>query len=320
MSVAVIIVNYRTADLTCACLHSLQEQIVPGLDQVIVVDNDSRDGSHQKIASAITANGWKNWVDLQPLDHNGGFAYGNNKALEFLFSGKNPPKYIWFLNPDTIVRENACRYLSDFLDKHSQVGISGSRLEDFDNTPQVSAFRHHSVVSELLSGLRLGFLDTILAQWLVAPKLISSVPHQADWVAGASMMVRREVFEQIGLLDERYFMYYEEEDFCKKATDAGWQCWYVPKSRVVHLVGAASGFSDTRKKAPRRPPYWFESRRRFFLQNYGRVVLVLADAAWLLGFGIWSIRRMLQGKPDHDPPFFLKDFFSHSVFRKGFQQ
>ena len=203
---------------------------------------------------------------------------------------------------------------------HPQVGIVGSRLEDPDGTPQVSAFRHHTVASGFLSAMRLGPLDKLFAAWLVSPSSIPAVPQGTEWVAGASMMVRREVFESIGFFDEQYFLYFEEEDFCKRANNAGWQCWYVPESRVVHLVGAASGFSDTRKKAPRRPSYWFESRRRFFLRNYGAVTLFLADVAWMVGFSIWRIRRMLQGKPDNDPPYFLKDFFSHSIFCKGFRQ
>ena len=284
------------------------------------MDNDSRDGSAELIAHSIRANGWKSWVSLLLLDHNGGFAYGNNRALNIIFSRKLIPEYIWLLNPDTVVQGNAYRSLTDFFRCNPDAGIVGSRLEDPDGTPQVSAFRYHSVFSEFLSGMRLGPLNKVFANWLVAPTPISSIPHTTDWVAGASMMVRREVFEQIGFLDEQYFMYFEEEDFCKKAGNAGWQCWYIPESRVVHLVGAASGFSDTRKRAPRRPPYWFESRRRFFLRNYGAFTLFLADVAWIVGFGIWRIRRMLQGKPDNDPPYFLKDFLLHSTFCIGFRQ
>ena len=320
MRVAIVIVNFRTGVLVCDCLYSLCEQIVLGQDLVVVVDNDSQDGSFELITQTILTNGWQNWVSLLSLNCNGGFAFGNNRALEVIFSKNNPPDYIWLLNPDTVVQSNACKYLINYLLNHPQVGIVGSRLEDPDGTPQVSAFRHHTVASGFLSAMRLGPLDKLFAAWLVSPSSIPAVPQETEWVAGASMMVRREVFESIGFFDEQYFLYFEEEDFCKRANNAGWQCWYVPESRVVHLVGAASGFSDTRKKAPRRPSYWFESRRRFFLRNYGAVTLFLADVAWMVGFSIWRIRRMLQGKPDNDPPYFLKDFFSHSIFCKGFRQ
>jgi GT2 family glycosyltransferase len=166
--------------------------------------------------------------------------------------------------------------------------------------------------------MRLGFLDLLLSKWLVAIMPIANIPHLTDWVSGASMMIRQDVFKQVGLLDEHYFMYFEEVDFCIRARRAGWTCWYVPQSRVIHLEGAASGISDPRKKAPRRrPAYWFESRHRFFLKNYGSLALMLADILWMAGFSLWRVRRILQRKPDSDPPHFLKDFFTHSFFCKG---
>jgi GT2 family glycosyltransferase len=99
---------------------------------------------------------------------------------------------------------------------HPEVGIAGSRLEDLDGTPQHSAFRFPSVLSELDGGLRLGVVSKLLSKWLVAPP-ISEVACPTEWVAGASMIVRREVFESVGLMDEKYFLYYEEMDFCLAA-------------------------------------------------------------------------------------------------------
>jgi len=315
----IIIINFRTPDLVQDCLKSLRADVQASLGRVIVVDNDSGDGSVERLTATIEEQGWQEWVSVLPQKRNIGFAAGNNAALQCIFSNNYPNEFVWLLNPDTLVRKNACKYLTDFLDRHSKVGIVGSRLEDIDGTTQVSAFRHHSIVSEFLAGIRLGYLDKLFAKYVVAQKPISDTPQQTDWVAGASMMIRSEVFIQVGLLDEQYFLYFEEEDFCKKAVAAGWQCWYVPESQVVHLVGAASGFSDTRKKSPRRPSYWFESRRRYFLKNYGKLTTSVADFAWMAGYSIWRVRRFLQGKLDLDPPFFLKDFFSHSVFCKGFR-
>ncbi len=130
-------------------------------------------------------------------------------------------------------------------------------------------------------------------------------------------MIRREVFEAVGLLDEAYFMYFEEVDFCLRAARAGWRCWYVPASRVVHLVGQSSGVTDPRLRK-RRPAYWFESRRRYFVKNHGAVVAMLADAAWAAGFAVWRVRRFLQRRQDNDPPKLLLDFIRHSVFVRGF--
>lgn len=315
---SIVIVNYRTPQLTVNCLESISEDFSEDLlISVIVADNDSGDGSALYIANEIKKRGWNSWASVMPLEKNGGFAYGNNRVIEKILNSPQPPDYIWLLNPDTLVYKGACGKLVEFLSANPDIGIVGSRLEGPDGTSQVSAFRYHTVVSELLSGVRLGVLDTLFSKWLVAFSQISTIAHQSDWVSGASMMVRREVFEEIGLLDEKYFMYFEEVDFCIRTGDAGWKCWYVPQSRVVHIVGAASGGFDPRKKASRRPTCWFESRRKFFLKNHGWLTLLLADTAWMFGYSIWRVRLVLQGKPDLDPPHFLKDFFCQSVFCKG---
>jgi hypothetical protein len=219
------------------------------------------------------------------------------------------------LNPDTIVRPNALKVLVEFMDEHPEAGIAGSRLEDPDGTPQHSAFRFHTAFSELDLGLRLGLVTKLLNNWVIAPPISDEV-CPTDWVAGASMIIRREVLETAGLIDEGYFMYYEEMDFCLQAKKAGWSCWYVPQSHVVHLVGQSSGVTDTKRPPKRLPQYWFDSRRRYFLKNHGWLYTALADAAWTVGFTLWRIRRVVQGKPDQDPPNILGDFLRNSVFLK----
>jgi hypothetical protein len=312
----VVIVNYRTPDLTIDCLRSLVSEVrsLPGT-RVVVTDNDSGDSSVEQIGAAIETEGWSDWASFQPLDRNGGFAYGNNAALRPILQSTNPPPYFLLLNPDTIVRPGALQALVNFMDEHPEVGIAGSRLENPDGTPQHSAFRFHTIPSELDYGLRIGVISKLLKRWDVAPP-ISEDACQTDWVAGASMIIRREVLEAAGLMDEGYFMYYEEMDFCLQANRAGWSCWYVPKSRVVHLVGQSSGVTDTKRPPKRLPQYWFDSRRRYFLKNHGWLYAALADASWASGFALWRLRRALQGKPDYDPPNFLSDFLRNSVFLK----
>ncbi|MBW4515013.1 MAG: glycosyltransferase family 2 protein [Timaviella obliquedivisa GSE-PSE-MK23-08B] len=313
----IIILNYRTPELTIACLHSLVDEVqaLPGT-QVTVVDNDSADGSVEQISAAIATESW-NWVTFLPQERNGGYAFGNNAAIRPALADDDPPDYFLLLNPDTVVRPGALHALVDFMEKTPEAGIAGSRLEEPDGTPQCSAFRFPNVWSELDSGLRLGLVTQLLAQRIVPILPVTEAIQQVDWVAGASMIVRRQVFETAGLMDEKYFLYFEEVDFCVAAKKAGWSCWYVPESRVVHYVGQSSGVTDTKRKPKRRPTYWFDSRRRFFVKNYGWSYAVLTEVAWATGFVVWRLRQIIQRKPDDDPPNILGDFILNSVLLKG---
>ncbi len=316
-SLLIVIVNYRTPTLTIDCLRSLVDEVASLPEtQVVVVDNASGDNSVAQIEDAITTEGWSDWVSMIASEHNGGFAFGNNLAIRPALESSNPPPYFLLLNPDTFVRPQAIQTLIKFMDQNPVVGIAGSRLEEPDGTPQRSAFRFHTIPSELNSGLRLGIVSRWLANWIVAPE-VSEASCQTDWVAGASMIIRREVLEQVGLLDEEYFMYFEEVDFCLRANRNGWSCWYVPESRVVHLVGQSSGVTNTKILPKRRPQYWFDSRRRYFLKNFGWFYAALADFFFLFGFILWRIRRVIQSKPDNDPPYFLTDFWKNIVFFPG---
>jgi N-acetylglucosaminyl-diphospho-decaprenol L-rhamnosyltransferase len=316
-TVRIVIVNYRTADLVLDCLRSLAAE-VRGLGncRVVVVDNCSGDDSVGRIRGALEAEGWGGWAELLPLEQNRGFAAGNNAALRRLLAGAQAPDYLWLLNPDTVVRPGGLRALVEFMESHPEAGIAGSRLEDPDATPQRSAFRFPGVASELERGMRLGLLSKLLRHYLVAPP-VEVGPHPADWVSGASMLVRREVFESVGLLDEGYFLYFEETDFCLRARRVGWRCWYVPASRVVHLVGQSSGIKDGSRTARRIPVYWLESRRRYFGKSHGALYRFATDVAWALGFACWRLRRRLQRKPDQDPPGLLWDFLRFNFTPAG---
>lgn len=315
MRVLIVIVNYRTASLTVDCLRSLAGQIPAAADtRVVVVDNASGDDSPARIAQAIADNGWSTWARLMPAERNGGFAYGNNAAIRPTLKCEDPPQYVWLLNSDTIVRPGALKSLVEFLDANPKVGIAGSRLEDSDGTPQRSAFRFHSVLGELESGMRLGLISRLLSRRIVAPPPPRDT-CRTDWVSGASMMIRQKVFNQIGLMDEGYFMYFEEVDFCLRAHRGGWECWYVPASRVVHLVGQSSGVNDPKQAGRRRPTYWFASRKRFFVKNFGPARAFVASSLWAIGFATYRVRRFLQRKPDRDPAHLLADFVRYSFLR-----
>jgi GT2 family glycosyltransferase len=315
MRLLIVIVNYRSASLTIDCLRSLAPEIASLPDvHVVVTDNASSDDSIPRIDAAIREHGYHSWVTLAPLPANGGFAYGNNQAIVPALSSPHPPQYVLLLNPDTLVREGAIGALLKFMDEHPKAGIAGSRLEHPDGTPQRSAFRFHSVTSELESGLRIGVVSKLLRRRVVARPVPASA-QRTDWVAGASMIIRREVFDDIGWLDEAYFMYFEEVDFCLRAARHGFECWYVPQSRVVHLVGQSSGVTDAKRAARRRPAYWFASRRRYFLQHHGRLKTVLADVAWTVGFASFRLRQWVFRKPDTDAACLLRDFVRYNFLR-----
>jgi GT2 family glycosyltransferase len=311
----VVIVNFRVAQLVIDCLHSLVAELasVPSV-RVSVCENGTGDDSAKRIQRAIDDNGWQTWCTLTSLEVNLGFTGGNNVVIRPALESSDPPEYVLLLNPDTVVRPNALRALVDFMDHNPRVGIAGSRLEDPDGTPQRSAFRFKSALGALEEGLRLGLVSRLLDRWIVAPPVVHH-PAQTDWVAGASMIIRRQVFADIGLLDEGYFTYFDDIDFCFSARKKGWPTWYVPSSRIVHLVGQSTGVNGQPK---RLPSYVLEARRRYFLKNHSRSYAALVDGCMIVGLSLWRLRVLLTGKENTNPPYLLRDSILHSVFFKGF--
>jgi N-acetylglucosaminyl-diphospho-decaprenol L-rhamnosyltransferase len=312
----VVIVNYRVTQLTIDCLHSVAGEIasVPGM-HVAVCENGSGDDSAQRIQQAIGDNGWASWCSLNALPVNLGFTGGNNAILRPAMKSAAPPEYFLLLNSDTIVRPNAFKALVDFMDRNPEVGVAGSRLEEPDGTPQRSAFRFQSPLGEFEGNLKLGLVSKLLSRWVVAPPVVDH-NMQTDWVSGASIMIRHATMAATGLLDEGYFTYFDDIDYCFNARKKGWPTWYVPASRVVHLVGQSTGVNS---KPRRLPPYLLDARRRHFLKNYGPLYATMADACAILGLSLWRLRVLLTGKKDSTPPHLLEDSIRHSVFLKGFK-
>lgn len=298
-SLFTVIVNYRTGALTVDCLASLatmRDELRGG--RVIVADNDSGDDSVAVIRTAIEAHGWADWVELLVLPRNGGFAYGNNAAIRRVRELDPAFGAVLLLNPDTVVRSGALAHLWAHLDAHVGVGIVGALLENEAGEPEASAHAQPSPLGELNGSARL----RLLSGWFsgsATPWVPRSEPHACDWVTGACMAVRREVFDAIGPMDEGYFLYFEEVDFCLRARKAGWSCWFVPQARVLHFEGAATGIRELRR---RRPAYWYASRRRFFVKAYGVTGLLTADLLWAIGRFSLVTRRWvgLGGRASRD--------------------
>jgi N-acetylglucosaminyl-diphospho-decaprenol L-rhamnosyltransferase len=297
-NVWIIIVNFRTPDLVVDCLHSIAAHRAEIAQlHTVIVDNASGDGSAQQIANAIRRANWRDWASVMPLANNGGFAYGNNAGISLALQSDAPPDYLLLLNPDTVLRSGAIQALVQCLEDNRAAGIVGSRLEDREGNLACSAHNALSPVGELLSGARLGLLDRLFADHRVSPPIRNDA-HECDWVSGASMMIRKQVISEIGLLDDEYFLYFEEADYCLRAQKRGWQIWFCPASHVIHFEGSATGIRDTAK---RRPNYWYASRRRYFIKHFGVTGLISADLLWLVGRLSLQLRQFLQRKPNVQP-------------------
>lgn len=313
----VSIVAWKGADLTIDCLRSIEPELasVPGT-RVIVVDNASPDGAADRVEEAIARNGWGTWATLVRAERNGGFAAGNNVALRMMLQEEHPPEFVLLLNPDTLVRPGAFRILLDFLVAHPTAGIAGGRSEDLDATPQMCCFRFPNAISEVLGYVGFGLLDRLFERHLTRLGIPES-PREVDWVSGAFMLIRKSVIDEIGLMDEAYFLYFEETDFTRRARLAGWRCWHVPQSRVVHLVGQSSGVTVRDQARKRVPAYWFESRRRYYVSHHGRLYTAWMDLLVILSYPVGRLLDWVRGRKHRAAPHFLRDFIRHSAIFRG---
>ena len=284
LKAAVIVLNYRTPNLVEDCLRSLEPQMSAGVREAVVVDNCSGDDSPERIEACIARHGWGAWARLVRSPVNGGFAAGNNVGVR----SADADVYV-LLNSDTIVRDGALEPLLDAVS--DRVAIAGPRLEWPDGSGQISTFRFRTPLTELISAGRLGSLGRRLQGHVVAREA-SGRTDDLDWVSFACVAVRREVFERVGDLDEGYFMYFEDMDFCRRARAAGFRVGFEPAARVVHLRGGTSEVKRNTQHRRRRPRYFYEARSRYFIKWYGRTGWVLANVLWSIGW----VLAMVRGK------------------------
>jgi hypothetical protein len=148
-------------------------------------------------------------------------------------------------------------------------------------------------------------------RWTVA-QYMTQVTQPIDWICGASMLIRPAVFASIGGMDENYFLYFEETDFCYRAKRAGFPTWYVPESRVMHIMGQSTTVTDLTTGPKRLPSYWFESRRRYFAMTYGIAHAVGIDIVALLACGIGMVKRAILGRLGTVTPYFIRDLVRYS--------
>lgn len=290
---AIIILNYRTPQLVIDCLKSLENQVEVGQDQVIVVDNASGDDSVERLQQTITDHQWFSWVKLLPSAVNDGFSAGNNLGMKAV----EAEAYL-LLNSDTIVRPNAISCLLEAWKTHPQVGLISPRLEWPDGTPQISCFRYHSPMSQLIDAAATGPLTKLLQNYDV-PIAVSNLPFEPQWTSFACVLVRREVIEDIGFMDEGYFMYFDDVDYCRRVHQAGWQILHWPEARVVHLRGGSSSVKSDMAARRRPRPYLYASRARYFAKFYGITGLWLTNILWLVGRSVSWVRELAGNKTPH---------------------
>jgi GT2 family glycosyltransferase len=292
LRLAAIVLNYRTPALVLDCLETLVPELDPVRDAALVVDNASGDDSSEVIRRGITEHGWKG-VRLVVAERNGGFAAGNNVGIRAL----SADAYL-LLNSDTLVRSGAVERLLQALHSDPRVGVVSPRLEWPDGTPQISCFRLHTPWSDLVYTAGTEPVRRLLARWDV-PIPVADEPFEPEWTSFAAVLIRGSAVERVGPIDEGFFMYYEDVDYCRRMLDSGWRILHEPRARVVHLRGGSSPVKALQAARKRRPRYFYASRSRYFRNAYGPMGLVAANLAWTAGRGIAFARELAGQKKPH---------------------
>ncbi len=299
LDLLIVIVCYRAADLTIDCLRSLapETRALSGV-RVAVCENGTGGDSRQQIADAIQREGWHDWVELSEIHPNRGFAGGNNAVLRAVLERPDPPRNFLLLNADTLVRPAALAELLRAAKQFPDAGIISPRLEWPDGSPQQSCFRHSRPLDEMLAAARFGPLSRLLGRDGIALP-VTDAPSWPEWTSFACALIRREVFEQVGVLDDGFYLYFDDPDFCRRARQAGWRVLHWPAARVVHLRGRSNPLKEMAAQRQRRPRYWYESRARYYAKHFGWFGLLRANLFWWLGRAVSLPRELLTRKPTH---------------------
>ena len=302
------ILNYRTPDMTLrAVAHALEA--MEGLGgEILVVDNCSGDGSYEWLRDEVSARGWDadNRVRVLASPRNGGFGAGHNLAITTGLSDGSRPDYVYILNSDAFPAPDAIRRLHDTLEADPGIGMAGSYIHGSDGVPHNACFRFPSVAAEFENALRLGVVSRLLNRSIVALP-VPEETTEVDWVSGASMILRREVLDQIGLFDETFFLYFEETDLCRRAREAGWRIAYVRESSVEHIGSVSTGM----KGWERVPGYYLDSRLHYFVKSHGPLYATVATFAYTVGAVADNLRDLVNPRPNSRAKGYVRDMLVH---------
>ncbi|HXH61671.1 MAG TPA: glycosyltransferase family 2 protein [Fimbriimonadaceae bacterium] len=234
---SITICSWNTVDDLRACLASLRAAKDEANFEVVVVDNDSEDGSADMVAAEFPE------FVLIRQEVNLGFTGGHNLAIK-----ERKGRDVALLNSDTVVHPGAISAVSQFMRENPKVGVVGVKLLNPDGSLQMSCRRFPNPLAAAFRNTWLGRLfpnNRFTREYLMAD-FEHDKPREVDWVSGAAMFIRGELIDEIGLLDDDFFMYCEDVDFCRRAWDAGWKVMYLPSAVITHAIGRSSD------KAPNR--------------------------------------------------------------------
>lgn len=234
MLLSIIILNYKSKNLTRECVSSILDKKFPFEYEIIVIDN----GSHDGVCNMVSETYPNTPVVCLPLPENIGMGPGNNVGFK-----RARGKYILVLNADTLLQASTVNPLISFLESHEHAGIAAPMLLNPDLTHQVSA---HSFPSIMMPFYRRTFLGKTQAgkkflETYTRADLPNDKPSQVDWVFGPAFMIRKSTVEKIGGYDERFFLFLEDTDLCKQVWEAGQEVWYIPESTIIHYPHRLSG-------------------------------------------------------------------------------
>lgn len=276
MATAVLIVNYRSYSELGQCLTSLSPHLAPN-DEVVVVDYES---DARALNEAI---GDDRRIIRVPRSDNLGFAAGVNLA-----AGRTQAPYLLLLNPDSIVDGPVTRVLEAWMRDHTDVGVTGPRVLNADGSVQGSA-RRFPDISTFVAGRSSWLSARFPNNWLSSrnmPALSTEQPVDVDWLSGACLMTRRDLFEAIGGFDERFFLYWEDADYCYRVAHAGFRRVYLPSISITHVAGRSSAHDvSSAARAFDRSAFRLYWKRASFPGRF------LAPAVWLA----LRIRRWVRG-------------------------
>ena len=286
--VAVIILNFRTPEITIDCLKTIasEAEANPGMS-VTVLDNASGDESVAKISAAILAHGWSNgWLEFRPLDKNLGFAGGNNLIMREKMALNPSPEYLLLLNSDTLVRPGCISTCLRIMENDPRIGALSCMLRNHDGSVQNVCRKFPTPLRESLRSLGLPWFLPRLFAWADLEDKgwdREKTARDVDWISGAFFMGRTSALRKAGLMDEEFFFYGEDCEWCHRIRKNGWRIRFDPTAEIVHLGG---GSSDSTRLVNRRKDI-LSWKARFQVQRkcYGRAAEILNLGLNLLSFG-----------------------------------